>query len=140
MTSSFKTFLYAVGALVVVGWFFGVVMNDSSANGGRGRGGMSLLPRKHLRLSYGFSEGWLISHDFYLTNNSGEDLSEVNLHITFVGENGSPSVDRYWSAWPLGAKQHVEIPVERVSNVQRIDVAGRAVEGDIEETLVPKGE
>jgi hypothetical protein len=93
--------------------------------------------KKHLNLSYKFSAGWLVSHDLYITNTSGERLSEVHLEFTLLGEDGSPSVTRYWSAWPLGGQQLVSIPVERVKNVQRIRVSGYADQGMIETTVQP---
>lgn len=92
-------------------------------------------PRKQLRLSYRFSPAVLVSHDFYLQNTSGENLSEVNLRMTFVGEDASPSIERYWANWPLGEHQRLMVSMSTVKNVQRIEVSGRADEGDIEEVL-----
>src|SRR5690349_11079342 len=47
-------------------------------------------PVKVLALTCDLSEGWLVSHDLYLNNTSGEDLTEVNLTIQFIGEDHSP--------------------------------------------------
>jgi hypothetical protein len=150
MTTSGKNFLFAGLGIVCLVWagFVGLAMwavvaeesSDSawldSFSSDTAAGSWSLpVPRKQLRLSYEFSEGWLGSHDFYLTNASGQDLSEVNVTVRLIGENGSPSVNRYWSSWPLGGKQHVSVSVEDVKNVQRIAVSGRASEGDISEEL-----
>lgn len=94
-------------------------------------------PKPPLQLAYNWSPGTLFTHDLYVTNTCGEDLSEVRLTFTFVGENGSPSVDRYWASWPLGVKKEVSISVDDVRNVQRITVSGRAQEGQIGVDLTP---
>jgi hypothetical protein len=137
MTKSFKVFLFAFGALLCVGWGMGACTDRTDA-GGDSKGGKSAPPPKELNLAYGFDEGWLLNHDFFLTNTSGENLTEVHLRITFVGEDGSPSVDRYWAAWSLGQKEQVSIPVDKVKNVQRIQVAGRADQGVIDVSLTPR--
>lgn len=90
---------------------------------------------KLLNLSYQFSEGWLMEHDFYVTNTSGEDLTEVRLSFRFLGEDAKPIIQRYWAEWPLGQKHTISFPVDDVKNVQVIMVDGRADQGVIEAQL-----
>jgi hypothetical protein len=92
-------------------------------------------PKPHLRLSYDWSAGTLMVHDLCATNTSGHDLKEVRLKVTFVGENGSPTVDRYWTAWPLGERKDISISVDKVKNVQRLSLLGSADEGEISDDL-----
>lgn len=87
--------------------------------------------RPQLRLGIALDAGWLVSHDLYLDNLSGYDLSEVKLTITFFGEDASPAVQRYWVKWPLGEKQKISIPVTEVKNIQRVLVEGTAEQGEI---------
>ena len=92
-------------------------------------------PKPHLRLSYKWSSGTLISHDLYVTNSSGKDLTEVHLKVTFVGEDASPTVERYWSSWTLGETRDVEISVDKVHRIQALSIAGSADEGVFSDEL-----
>jgi hypothetical protein len=102
---------------------------------GPGVGGCAARIGSGLRLSLDLREGWLISHDLALTNTTGEELTEVNLKVRVVGEDGSPVVDRYWAHWPLGAKQVINVPVSNVTNLQRVEVTGSADQGRIDQTF-----
>ncbi len=86
-------------------------------------------PPPKLRLACQFDGGTFISHDLTLTNASGLDLTEVHLSIEFVGEDASPTVERYWADWRLGVRQRIHESVDHVKNVQRIKVGGTASEG-----------
>lgn len=98
-------------------------------------------PVKNLRLSCTLDEGQFISHDVYLTNTSGEDLTEVHLSIELVGENASPTVQRYWSRWSLGVQQDVSVSVDDVKNIQRVYVTGTADQGRISQGIeIRKGQ
>jgi hypothetical protein len=133
MTQNFKLFLCGVGVLLIVG-VFGATCSDGSASKAAAT---APLPRE-LNLAYEFSPGAFFNHDFYITNTCGEDLTEVHISFQFVGENASPTVDRYWASWPLGGKQQIQVPVDKVSNVQRITIRGRADQGVFDEELVKR--
>lgn len=96
-------------------------------------------PKPPLRLKYGWSAGTLMVHDLYVTNTSGEDLSEVHVTVTFIGENATEKVTRYWMNWPLGEKQDVQMSVDKVRNVQRILVQGKCDQGVFSDDLSPQG-
>lgn len=118
-----------LSALVAIGW---ISITCSDRGQAKDRDGeRAAASAKVLNLAYEFSEGWLVNHDLYVTNACGEDLSGVRLRFTLVGENASPAVDRYWASWPLGARRQISVPVEQVTNVQEITVAGRADQGVI---------
>jgi hypothetical protein len=80
-------------------------------------------------------------HDVYLTNTSGEDLHEVNVTLTLIGENGKPcSENRYYSRW--GKEQTVKVSLSvsnSPDNVQKISFAGSSTEGPINSTWVIDG-
>lgn len=126
-----------IGILLTVGIL--ALINLSSDSHGEDKSdsssdvGYEPPPVKDLRLTLAFDEGSIISHDVYLTNTSGEDLTEVRLHIQLVGENASPVIDRYWTRWDLGVRQDISIPVEQVKNVQRLFVSGTADQGRIDQ-------
>lgn len=88
-------------------------------------------PPKKLKLTYVMNEGWLVEHDFVISNTSGEDLTDVHMTLEFIGEDASPEITRYWAEWPLGTKRTVSFPVESVSRIQRINVSGSADQGII---------
>lgn len=119
----------AAALLLVVSWF------NSSDDDAKEPGGTRAASLPPLNLTYRFSPGQFFTHDLYVSNTSGQDLSEVNISFTFVGEDGSPRADRYWSSWSLGEEQHIEVPADSVSNVQRIVVKGRADQGIVEGEL-----
>jgi hypothetical protein len=117
-----------LGTIVVGLWLIGGVI-------GPGVGGCDAQLSSRLRLSLELSEGWLISHVVTLTNTSGEDLTEVNLSMRTIGEDGSPVVERYWAHWRLGGTQEISVPVSTVTNLQRIELTGSADQGRIDQTF-----
>lgn len=95
-------------------------------------------PKPLLNLVGRFSPAIFSSHDLYLTNTTGTDLSEVRLRIKFVGENASPEVTRYWASWPLGMSQQITILESEVKNVQRVEVSGEADNGRFNGSIATK--
>ena len=89
-------------------------------------------PRKKLQFFVTVDEGEFFYHDVFLVNTTGEHLTEVRLDMEVVGENASPTVERYWASWSLGETKSVRLSVDDVSNVQRIRLQGTAEQGDID--------
>ena len=85
-------------------------------------------------------EGWLISDDIYFINSSGRDLSEVRVTMTLTGETGAQkAIQRYWSTWHLGDKQHISIaPGDSVIKTQRVDLSGNCDQGSIGQSWVKR--
>lgn len=136
MSKQFQNFMLGLGAVILgVLLISAIVEKDSTKEGPGGKVGAST---RVLNLAYQFSPGSMFNHDLYVTNTCGEDLSEVRIRFQFVGENGSPVIDRYWSTWNLGEKQQVQVPVDRVANVQRIVVSGNADQGSFSADLGPQ--
>lgn len=92
-------------------------------------------PPPHLPLACRFDPGTLFTHDLYVTNTCGKDLTEVRVAFTLVGEDASPTAQRYWASWPLGVVQHITYPVDSVSNVQRLELSGGADQGVFDGTV-----
>lgn len=117
-----------VGLLVVAAITVAFLPKACSTISDAGERGARLF-RTELKLRYDFSPGWLVSHDLNMVNTSGKTLNDVRLKVQFVGEGASPTVTRYWARWELGEEQTVSVPVDQVSNVQRVVVSGSADEG-----------
>lgn len=112
-----------------------LLTSSGGCEGDAGGSTIGLSASKPLRVSLQTSEGWLFTHDLYLTNTTGEDLSEVRLRIRVVGEDHSPSIERYWKRWALGERQEISVPVGDVKNIQRIVLSGRADQGRFDQTF-----
>jgi hypothetical protein len=97
--------------------------------------GIGISASRPLRVSLQISEGWLVSHDLYLTNTTGEDLTEVHLRVKVVGEDGAPTIQRYWERWPLGGRQSCTVAMSDVKNIQRVEITGRADQGRFDQTF-----
>lgn len=85
--------------------------------------------RQHLDIEYRFDSGQVISHDLFMTNASGKDLSDVHMSFEVLGDNGPSRLERYWPDWPIGGTKHVQIPVSKIRVIYRIVVDGRTDQG-----------
>jgi len=130
-----KAGLFGAGlaALPIVGL---LVLTSSGGCEGEAKGpGFGISASRPLRVSLQISEGWFVSHDLYLTNTTGEDLTEVHLRVKVVGEDGAPTIQRYWERWPLGARQSCTVAMSDVKNIQRVEITGRADQGRFDQTF-----
>ncbi|HKS28139.1 MAG TPA: hypothetical protein VJS44_09980 [Pyrinomonadaceae bacterium] len=79
----------------------------------------------------GVKLGW---HNIYFANRSGQDLHEVHLTVTVLGEDGTPVEEKkYYAAWLNG--QTVEVSLSREKspiNVQKVSLSGTCDEGEID--------
>lgn len=114
------------------------IFGDSNGGGGQQERIVYVeRPKPPLELYYDWRPGTLFVHDLDVTNTCGEELNEVNVTFTFVGDNGTESVKRYWAQWPLGWKKNITMDINKVRNVQRIKIQGTCNEGVISAELQP---
>jgi len=77
-------------------------------------------------------EGAFISDDYYITNLTGHNLTDVHLTLTATGVAGdSKSLTRYWAVWPNGTEKKASATIadnETVVDVQRVDVDGHTTD------------
>lgn len=82
----------------------------------------------HFRLD----EGAFIGHSYYITNNSGHDLVDVDIVFTSIGLNGDRKhLKRFWSTWRDGVTKEAHPYFsndEAAYNVQSIEVNGYSTE------------
>ena len=82
----------------------------------------------------------IIWHDVYFTNEGYDDLHEVNLSISLIGEKGErKSESRYFAVWTADQEQKVSFEAKNSPfNVQKISITGSCEEGDISLFWTPK--
>ena len=86
----------------------------------------------HTDFAFRLDEGFLVSHDYYVTNNSPHDLQEVHITITATGVDGKPKpLKQYWTSWSKGEEKKASASIsdkQTADNVQKIEVSGYSSE------------
>ncbi len=84
-------------------------------------------------VSVKFSPGMVRSHDIYVTNTTGKDLTDVQLDFIVSSTTGGTTVNRQWPTWPLGQTMDVKVAVGDVTDVKTIVLSGAASQGKLKQ-------
>ncbi len=92
-------------------------------------------------ISSSFVAGALVMDEVSFTNDTGKDLTEVNLTLTVYGDRGEVKTHTlYWAVWKAGESKVQKLPKmgsDGVAKVEKYELTGTSDQGQIYHEAIP---